>query len=192
MASHPGEAVPAATDSENHAAEAASEKVAEPGGPRDSAAAARFARFCEAVTRRLPFGLSRVVPPTLLGFAIINGSTFSFDLLLLTALRSGLGWPVEVAFTIAYSCALALAYVLNRIFNFRSHAPVGKQAVLYVVAVVINYVALVLGVGAGLAGLGVPYQLSRLLAGLCEAAFMYCAMRWVIFRGERGRQARES
>lgn len=187
MAGHPGEAAPAATHSENPAAPAATEHVAGPGAPPHSVAAERFARFCEAVVRRLPFGLSRVVPPTLLGFALLNGSTFTFDVVLLTVLHELLGLPHALSFTIAYSCALALAFVLNRFFNFRSHAPVGKQAVLYVIAVAINYVAFVLAVGAGLAELGVQYQLSRILAGLCEAAFMYCAMRWVIFRGERRR-----
>lgn len=146
-----------------------------------------FARFCAAVVGRLPFGLSAVVPPTLLGFALINGSTFGFDLLLLTALHGGLGLPVALSVTLAYGCALTLAFVVNRVFNFRSHAPVGRQAVLYVVAVAINYAAFVLGVGAGLTELGVSYQLARILAGLCEAAFMYSALRWVIFR--RGRSA---
>lgn len=141
-----------------------------------------FARFCGAVVRRLPFGLARVVPPTLLGFALINSTTFTIDLLLLTAIRDGLGLPIPVAVSIAYGIALSLAFVLNRMFNFRSHAAVGRQAGLYVVVVAINYVALVLGVTTGLAALGVDYQFARVLAGLSEAVFMYCAMRWVVFR----------
>ncbi|GAB4085668.1 hypothetical protein GCM10028784_22980 [Myceligenerans cantabricum] len=161
--------------------------VARPESARDSPVAAGFARCCAAVVLRLPWGLSRVVPPTLLGFALINGSTFAFDILLLTALHGGLGLPVAVSVTLAYACALGLAFVLNRVLNFRSHAPVGRQAGLYLVVVATNYVALVLGVGAGLTALGVDYRLSRLLAGACEAVFMYCALRWVIFRGERRR-----
>jgi hypothetical protein len=50
------------------------------------------------------------------------------------------------------------------------------------VVVVVNYLAFILGVSSGLAAIGVHYQLSRLAAGSCEAVYMYCAMRWVVFR----------
>ncbi|EME63015.1 hypothetical protein H074_07289 [Amycolatopsis decaplanina DSM 44594] len=141
----------------------------------------RFADFCAAVVRRLPFGLSRLVAPSFLGFALINGFTFGVDLILLTLLRGRLGLPVWLAITLAYATAFGLSFVLNRSMNFRSHAPVGRQAVLYVIAIVINYVAFLLGVGAGLAALGVDYRLSRLIAGACEGVFMYAVMRWVVF-----------
>ncbi|GAB3477473.1 GtrA family protein [Amycolatopsis cihanbeyliensis] len=153
----------------------------------------RFARFCAAVVRRLPFGLAAVVPPSLLGFALINSCTFGVDLLLLTVFRGVLGLPVAAGFTLAYLIAFGLAFVLNRHFNFRSHAPVGRQAVLYAVAIAINYLAFILGVGGGLVALGLQYHLSRIIAGACEAVYMYSVMRWVIFRepgGRRGRQTR--
>lgn len=145
----------------------------------------RFHALMETVVRRLPFGLARVVPPSLLGFAVINGFTFAVDLLLLTLLHSVVGLPVPVSFTIAYVLAFGLSFVLNRAMNFRSHAPVGPQAVLYGVAILVNYLAFILGVGSGLAALGVQYHLSRLAAGMCEAVYMYCVMRWVIFRDTR-------
>ncbi|HEX7304912.1 MAG TPA: GtrA family protein [Lentzea sp.] len=138
----------------------------------------------EAVVRRLPFGLSRV-PASLLGFALINGFTFGVDLLLLTLFRGGLGLPLPVAFTVAYVLAFGLSFVLNRALNFRSHAPVGPQAGLYAVAILLNYLAFILGVGSALTELGLQYQLSRVVAGACEAAFMYSVMRWVIFRDRR-------
>jgi len=145
----------------------------------------RFHDVMAVVVRRLPFGLSRVVAPSLLGFALINGFTFGVDLVLLTLFRGGLGLPLPAAFTIAYVLAFGLSFVLNRALNFRSHAPVGPQAGLYAVAIVINYLAFVLGVGSALTGLGLQYQLSRIVAGACEAAFMYGVMRWVIFRDAR-------
>ncbi|WP_174567744.1 GtrA family protein [Nocardia altamirensis] len=143
----------------------------------------RFTRWCEAVIARLPWGLSRLVPPTFLGFALINSFTFGVDLLLLTMFHGLFGLPVWLSVTIAYVCAFGLSFVLNRTFNFHSHAPVGKQAVIYAVVVAINYVAFILGVGSGLAALGLQYHVSRLLAGACEAVYMYSAMRWVVFRG---------
>ena len=142
----------------------------------------RFHKLCEAVVIRLPLGLSSVVAPTFLGFCLINGFTFSVDLAILTGLRSGLGLPVPIAVTVAYACAFTLSYMLNRTFNFQSHAPVGPQVVVYVVVVVVNYLVFILGVSSVLAAIGVHYQLSRLVAGICEALYMYSAMRWVVFR----------
>ena len=142
----------------------------------------RFHALMEVVVRWLPFGLSRVVAPSFLGFALINGCTFGIDLLLLALLRGGLGLPVPVAFTVAYVLAFGLSFVLNRALNFRSHAPVGPQAGLYAVAILVNYLAFILGVGSALTALGVQYLLSRIVAGAFEAAFMYSVLRWIIFR----------
>ena len=89
---------------------------------------------------------------------------------------------MPIAVTLAYAIAFALAFVLNRTFNFRSHAPIGRQAEVYVVAVIVNYVAFILGVGSGLTYLGVEYHVARLIAGACEGIFMYSVMRWIVFR----------
>ncbi|MUL48988.1 GtrA family protein [Mycobacterium sp. CBMA293] len=141
-----------------------------------------FHRGCARVVSWLPFGLKSVVAPTFLGFALINGCTFGIDLLLLTGLRGVLGLPLGVAVTIAYVCAFALSYVLNRTFNFSSHSAVGPQLAIYVVVVAVNYLAFILGMSTGLSALGVEYHLARITAGVCEAVYMYCAMRWVVFR----------
>ena len=130
----------------------------------------------------LPFGLSSIVAPTFLGFCLINSFTFGVDLVLLYVLHGLLGLPVPIAVSVAYACAFALSYVLNRIFNFASHAPVGPQLAVYVVVVVVNYLAFILGVSSLLSYLGVDYRISRLGAGACEAVFMYSMMRWVVFR----------
>lgn len=142
----------------------------------------RFAALMAGVVRRLPFGLARVVPPSLLGFAVINGFTFGVDIVLLTVLHSVALLPLWQAITVGYVCAFGLSYLLNRVLNFRSHAPMGPQVAVYVVVVVVNYLAWILGVGAGLTALGVDYRISRLAAGACEAVYMYCAMRWLVFR----------
>ena len=151
--------------------------VQQPRPPAD-----RFGAFCRAVVRILPWGLSRVVAPTFLGFCLINGATFGVDLLLLTVFHGLLGWPVWLAITLAYGCAFGLSFALNRTFNFHSHAPVGRQLVLYVVAIGVNYAVFLLGLGAGLAALGVEYHVSRVVAGAGEGVFMYSVLRWVVFR----------
>jgi putative flippase GtrA len=145
----------------------------------------RYATLMAAVVRRLPFGLDRVIAPNLLGFAVINLCTFTLDLALLTGLHGGLRWPVPVSITLSYVTASALSYLLNRSLNFRSHGALGTQTGVYAVVITVNYLAWILGVGAGLAALGVNYQLARVAAGLCEAAYMYVAMRWLVFRDVR-------
>ena len=127
----------------------------------------RFGALCRAVVRVLPLGLSRIVAPTFLGFCLINGGTFGVDLVLLTVFHGGFGWPLWLAITLAYGCAFGLSFVLNRTFNFHSRAPVGMQLALYILAIVVNYAAFLLGVGAGLTALGVEYHLSRVLACAC-------------------------
>jgi putative flippase GtrA len=149
----------------------------------------RFARLCATVAAVLPFGLSRVVDPTFIGFALINGFTFGVDLLLLTAMHGWLQWPVEVSISLGYAAAFGLGFVLNRTLNFRSDSPVGRQMFLYALVVAINFGVILLGVGAGLAALGLQYHLARIAAGICEGVFMYCALRWVVFGGQRHRHA---
>jgi putative flippase GtrA len=129
----------------------------------------------------LPGPLGRVVAPSLLGFALVNGFTFAVDLLLLSLLVDGLRLPLGIGITVAYATAFALSFLLNRWLNFDPERPVGVQVVLFVAVVAVNYAAIVLGVTQGLAGTGLPYQLARLAAGACEAVFMYGAMRWVVF-----------
>jgi putative flippase GtrA len=141
----------------------------------------RFHRFCERVIAALPLGLKTVVPPTFLGFCLINTATFGVDLVLLTVLHGVLGVALPVAVTVAYACAFTLSYALNRVVNFRSHAPVGPQVTVYAIVVVVNYLAFILGVSNLLAALGVDYRIARLVAGACEAVYMYSAMRWVVF-----------
>jgi hypothetical protein len=42
--------------------------------------------------------------------------------------------------------------------------------------------AFILGVSSALSALGVEYHVARIVAGACEAVYMYSAMRWVVFR----------
>ena len=136
-----------------------------------------FEEFCAAVVRRLPFPF----PASLLGFALINGFAFGVDLALLTVGHGVLRLPLPASITVAYLAAFGLSFLLNRTMNFRSHARVGAQALKYAVAIGVNYLAFILGVGAGLTALGVEYHVARVVAGVCEAIFMYCVMRWVVF-----------
>jgi putative flippase GtrA len=87
-----------------------------------------------------------------------------------------------VAVTASYVIAFALSFVLNRALNFKAHGHLGSQTAKFAVAVGVNYGIFVLGVGTGLTAVGTPYELARIVSGLCEGAFMYSVMRWVVFR----------
>ena len=91
------------------------------GTMEDMAHRARFAAAMTAITRRLPFGLSEVVAPSLVGYLLINLCTFFIDLGLLGLFHGTFGWPIPVAVTLSYGTASVISYVLNRVLNFRSH-----------------------------------------------------------------------
>ena len=143
---------------------------------------ASYAAAMTAITRRLPFGLSKVVEPNMLGYLLINLCTFGIDLGLLGLLHGKERLPIPVAVTISYGTASLISYILNRVFNFRSHADVGRQLPVFVAVSASNYLIFVLGLTDLLSAVGVYYELARILAACCEAVYLYCMMRWVVFR----------
>jgi putative flippase GtrA len=143
---------------------------------------ARFAALMTAITRRLPFGLSEVVAPSLVGYLLINLCTFFIDLALLGLFHGTFRWPIPAAVTLSYGTASGISYVLNRILNFRSHENVGRQFPVFAAVSASNYLIFVLGLTDLLSAAGVYYELSRVIAACCEAVYLYCMMRWVVFR----------
>ena len=143
-----------------------------------------------AVTRRLPFGLSGVIAPSLLGYLLINLCTFFLDLAVLAITHGALKWPLPVAVTLSYGSASAVSYVLNRVLNFRSHGALGTQVPVYAAVIASNYLIFVLGLTDLLAAAGVYFELARVIAAVCEAAYLYTMMRWVVFR-DAGRNITE-
>jgi putative flippase GtrA len=145
-----------------------------------------FASAMAAVARRLPFGLSEVVPPNVVGYLLINGCTFCLDLSLLTLFHGVFGVMLPVAVTLGYGIASLVSYAANRILNFQSHGSVGTQLPLYVGILTVNYLVFILGLVDGLAAIGVEYQAARIIAACCEGVFLYCCMRWLVFRDAMG------
>jgi putative flippase GtrA len=150
--------------------------------PDTPAHRARYAAAMAAITARLPFGLSRVIEPNMLGYLLINLCTFFIDLAILGLLHGKERWPIPAAVTCSYGTASLLSYALNRVLNFRSHADVGRQLPVFVAVSASNYLIFVLGLTDLLSSVGVYYELSRVLAACCEAVYLYCMMRWVVFR----------
>lgn len=130
----------------------------------------------------LPGWLRRVVPATAVGFAAISSFTYAVDLSVLALLFDVGGLPYPVAVTVGYLVAFTLAFLLNRWLNFQVHGHVGRQTWRYVLTVVANYLLFILLLSTTLESLGVQFLLARLLAGACEAVFMYLMMRGFVFR----------
>ena len=148
----------------------------------DMAHRARFAAAMTAITRRLPFGLSEVVAPSLVGYLLINLCTFFIDLGLLGLFHGTFGWPVP---------ARGDPLLRDRVGDQLRAQPgaelpqprVRRQAVP----------GLRRGEREQLPHLrprahrpavrrrGV-LQFSRVIAACCEAVYLYCMMRWVVFR----------
>jgi putative flippase GtrA len=143
---------------------------------------ARYAAAMTAIIRRLPFGLSEVVEPNMLGYLLINLCTFCIDLGLLGLFHGKEKLPIPIAVTLSYGTASLISYILNRVFNFRSHAEVGRQLPVFVAVSASNYLIFVLGFTDLLAAVGVYYELARVIAACCEGVYLYCMMRWVVFR----------
>jgi putative flippase GtrA len=143
---------------------------------------ARYAAAMTAITRRRPFGLSEVVEPNMLGYLLINLCTFGIDLGLLGLFHGTEKLPLPVAVTFSYGTASLISYIFNRVFNFRSHADVGRQLPVFVAVSASNYLIFVLGLTDLLSAVGVYYELSRVIAACCEGVYLYCMMRWVVFR----------
>jgi len=139
-----------------------------------------------AAARRLPFGLSEVVPPNVLGYLVINLCTFCIDLGLLTVFHGVLKVIPPVAVTLSYGIASLTSYAVNRVLNFRSHGSLSTQLPVSIAIFVVNYLIFLLGVFDGLVALGLEYQLARILAACCEGVFLYCCMRWLVFRDATG------
>jgi putative flippase GtrA len=135
---------------------------------------------------RLPPGLRRLLPRELVGFAILGAFTFSIDLALLSLLRAHTGLPTPVAIASSYLVAFGLNFLLNRTVNFRSHAPVGTQALRYAIVVAGDF-GVTVGGTSGLVAAGWDLRIARVTAAACVALFTYTAARWWVFRAPPGR-----
>lgn len=123
-----------------------------------------------------------MVPATAVGFAALSLFTYTVDLLVLALCYDVLGLPYPVSVTVGYAVAFALSFLLNRWLNFQVHGHIGRQTGRYVLTVVANYVLFILVLSSTLEWLGVHYLAARLVAGACEAVFMYLMLRSFVFR----------
>lgn len=149
----------------------------------NSSAAEAFNAFTGWLHALLPSHIRRFLPQTFIGFAIINSSTFLLDLVLLSFSTRGLRWPYPVAVSVSFAVAASVAFVLNKVLNFRAHGQIGRQSGKYVLVLVSNFVIWLLGFSTLLNYIGTPPEIARVSAGLCEGVYIYLLSRlWVFHR----------
>lgn len=143
----------------------------------------------------LPPRLHKLLTRELVGFAILGGFTYLIDLVLLHLLTTTKPLPLgdralPIYVGVAFVAAFALNFVLNRTLNFKSHAPVGGQALRFGFIVALDLTIAVGGTTLMATVLGFPDLLARVTAGMCEAAITYPASRFWVFR-DTLKQARD-
>ena len=148
-------------------------------GSRRRSAAETFTWLTNAIHNRLPRWL-KWLPITWIGFAIIAGSAFLIDMAVLTLLHgAGLAYPLAV--TLAYGVASIANFIFNRWLNFKSHGHIAKQSGKQLFVVVSNYVIWILLFSSFLEGIGVHFQLARIIAACIEGVYLYLMMRMWVF-----------
>lgn len=142
----------------------------------------RFQVARRGVWKLLPGFLRSVIPETAVGFAMLNLCTFALDLIVLSVVYRGFGLPLTTGLTLGYLVAFTAAFFLNRNANFESHGFMGRQIPKYILVVAINVLAFINGLSWVLTEFYQwNYLVARVTAGLCEAVFMYFALRWFVF-----------
>lgn len=155
----------------------------------DGRAALAFARLTRRIHDALPGMLQRVLPVTFIGYAIINGSSFVLDMVILSVIGTFWHIPYGLLFSIGYGIACVYAFILNRWLNFREHGDLGKQTSKYAFVIVSNYVIWILGFGTLLGILGVQLQVARVTAACIEGLYIYLLLRFWVFPRKRAAES---
>lgn len=154
----------------------------------DGSAARAFSVLTGRIHSWLPGILGKLIPQTFVGFALINSTTFTLDMILLWLTRGVLGLPYPVSVTVSFGTAATLAFFLNKILNFRARGDIGKQSSKYVLVLISNYVFWILGFSSLLVWLGVNFLVARVLAGIAEGIYIYLCSRLWVFRKRGSRR----
>ena len=154
--------------------------------PTESRTSRVFSAVTAVLHALMPGPLRRIVPQTFIGFAIINSSTYLLDVSMLSYLVRAAHWPYQGAVSVSFATAASVAFLLNKFLNFRVQGDVGRQGGRYGLVIVTNFLIWVLGFSSLLNALGIPPEISRVLAGLCEGLYIYLLSRLWVFRGRQG------
>lgn len=111
---------------------------------------------------------------------IFNGIT---ELVLFALLFYLAGWHLIVAHVVAFCTAIALGFVINKIWTFEDRSRGGEAMLRGLAFAAVSAVSLAIATGAiWLAAKALPAMVAKVLADLCAFAWTYAAARFMVFR----------
>jgi putative flippase GtrA len=132
----------------------------------------------------VPPWYAAVLEHTAFRYVVIGVLSAGVDFGLLYVLHAGLGVPVPVAAFVAVALAFVCNFALNRIWSFRSQAPVVGQFGRYVFLGAVNWVLTAVLVG-GLTAFGMHYLVAKVIALVLTTASNYLLYRVWVFADRR-------
>ncbi|MDG6100852.1 GtrA family protein [Dactylosporangium aurantiacum] len=128
--------------------------------------------------------VAAVVEHSAFRYVVIGVLSAGIDFGLLYALHGGLGVPVGIAAFIAVTLAFFCNFALNRIWSFRSQAPVVGQFGKYLFLGCVNWVLTAILVTAFTA-LGLNYLVAKAIALVLTTGSNYLLYRVWVFKDRR-------
>ena len=111
---------------------------------------------------------------------IFNGIT---DLVLFALLFYLAGWHLITAHLVAFCTAIALGFVINKVWTFEDRSRGGEAMLRGLAFAAVAAVSLGVATGAiWLAAKALPAMVAKVLADLCAFAWTYAAARFMVFR----------
>ncbi|WP_298874471.1 GtrA family protein [uncultured Microbacterium sp.] len=117
-------------------------------------------------------------------YLIVGGGAFLIDVALLALLHDLIGVPLVIATPTAFLLSFAVTYLLQRTFTFSSDTGVASSAIKYTALVAFNTVATT-GIVSGVAALGLPWVVGKVVAVGSTTVWNYFAYRYWIFPARR-------
>lgn len=128
--------------------------------------------------------VAAIVDHTAFRYVVIGVLSAAADFGLLYGLHGGLGVPVPIASFVSVALAFVLNFALNRIWSFRSQAPVVGQFGKYLFLGCVNWVLTAILVTAFTA-LGLNYLIAKAIALVLTTGSNYMLYRLWVFKDRR-------
>lgn len=129
-------------------------------------------------------GARRVWSNSAVRYLVVGGGAFLIDIGLLALLHDVAGVPLIIATPTAFLLSFVVTYLLQRTFTFSSDTGVASSAIKYTALVCFNAVATT-GIVAGIAALGMPWVVGKMVAVGSTTVWNYFAYRHWIFPARR-------
>lgn len=113
-------------------------------------------------------------------YLVVGGGAFLIDVGLLALLHDVFGVALVIATPTAFLLSFAVTFVLQRTFTFSSDAGMASSALKYTSLVAFNTLATT-GIVAGIAALGLPWVVGKIVAVGSTTVWNYFAYRYWIF-----------